>query len=88
MAVDIFRMTLAGAEWGPTWFRNVVGVAVKAHNDSVASTFKIKWYGDPDSKFFELPHCEVDGWKQDPNLKPVEPLYAAKKTTPPNSHSS
>lgn len=98
LAIDIFRLTPTGAEWGPTWFRNVVGAAVKAHNEpdtankisailmKVGLDFKIKWYGDPDSRFFELPHCEVDGWKSRPDLTLVEGDNASKKTTPPDSN--
>lgn len=73
LALDIFRQTLNGAEYGPTWFRNIVGQAVEIHNKlSPAPSFKIKWYGDPDSRYYELPHCEVDGWRDLPRKSLVE----------------
>lgn len=69
VALDIFRQTLNGAEYGPTWFKAVVGQAVEDHNTKQKQNlgapggFALKWYGDPDSKFYELPHVEVDGWR-------------------------
>jgi hypothetical protein len=71
-AIDIFKLHINGAEWPRDWFKAVVKVAIDAHN--AVATFKIKWYGEPGSKFYELPHCEVDGWKNDPTLTLVEPL--------------
>lgn len=69
-AVDIFRLHQNGAEWPKTWFTDIVKPAIEAHN--AAASFKIKWYGMPGSAFYELPHCEVDGWKT-MGLNLVEP---------------
>ncbi len=40
-----------------TWFDTVV----KAWVESEAT---LKWYGEPDAKFFELPHVEVLAWRE------------------------
>lgn len=64
-AIDVFRLTVQnGASWDQTWFRNVFQTAVIAHNTSSSTTFKINWYGSPLAKFKELPHSEVDNWKE------------------------
>lgn len=71
-AIDIFRLTQAGASWDRPWFRDSVGTAVYKHNANPDKKFDINWYGMPGAKFFELPHVEVDGWK-DLHLALVEP---------------
>lgn len=76
-ALDIFRLTLTGAEWPKLWFRDVVGTAVYKHNAAPEKTFDLKWYGMPGSKYFELPHCEVDNW-QALGQALVEPIILVK----------
>lgn len=67
LAIDIFRLTLNGAEWPRLWFRDVVGTAVIKNNADPDRKLVITWYGMPGSKFFELPHCEVESWKSVPH---------------------
>lgn len=71
-AIDIFRVTQQGTNYDPTWFRNAIGNAVREHNACPDVTFKIEWYGEEGSPFYELPHCQVAGWRL-LNLKLVEP---------------
>lgn len=71
-ALDIFKLHANGAEWPKAWFQTVIKPAIDANN--AAATFKIKWYGEPGSSFYELPHCELDGWKTNSDLKLVEPV--------------
>lgn len=61
-AIDIFKLYIGGVEWPKSWFDAVIKPAIDAHN-AVAS-FKIKWYGAPGSKFYELPHCELENFKE------------------------
>ena len=70
-AIDIFKLHDTGAEWPKTWFQAVIKPAIDAHN--AVANFKIKWYGEPGSKFYELPHCELAEWKSNADLKLVEP---------------
>lgn len=71
-AIDIFRLIHTGADWSPPWFRSSIQPRVEKHNAQIDTlVFKITWYGMPGSKFFELPHVEVSGWKN-LNLKLVE----------------
>lgn len=62
VALDLFRLTQFGLAYDVPWFRDIVGKAVDKHNLDTKKEFAIKWYGAPNSKFFELPHVEVDGW--------------------------
>lgn len=63
-ALDIFRLTQAGgASWDAVWFRDKVGSAVFNQNCAPNKTFSVNWYGAPHAPFRELPHCEVDSWK-------------------------
>lgn len=62
LALDIFKLHGMGAEWPNDWFQAVIKPAVDSHN-AVAS-FKINWYGAPGSEFYELPHCQVQNWKE------------------------
>lgn len=71
-AIDIFKLHLTGIEWPKDWFTSVVEKALDTHNNNPESQFKIKWYGKKGSPFFELPHCEIDGWKNITELKLVE----------------
>lgn len=74
-AIDIFRLHQSGAEWKRDWFESAIKPSLDSHN--AVATFKIKWYGEPGSKFFELPHFELHEWKQmvkDEKLKLVEPI--------------
>lgn len=71
-AIDIFKLHMNGAEWPKPWFTDVVGAAVKKLNEN-PSDFKLKWYGEPGSKFYELPHVEIKDWASLP-LPLVEPL--------------
>lgn len=64
LALDIFRLTQNGAEWKGLWFRDVVGTAVIGHNADPNKKFDLTWYGMPGSRYFELPHVEVYGWKE------------------------
>lgn len=77
-AFDVFRLTVQnGASWDPTWFRNIYQSAVIAHNTNTQTDFKINWYGSPMAKFKELPHSEVDNYKElikQGTLHLVEPL--------------
>ena len=68
-AIDIFRQTLQGLSYDTNWFKEVVGEAIDAHNNS--SSFKLEWYGAPNAKFKELPHVQLANWKN-LNLKLVE----------------
>lgn len=73
-AIDIFKLHDTGAEWPKAWFNNVIKLAVDSHNTT--ADFKINWYGQPGSSFYELPHCEVSNWKElvkEGVLKLVEP---------------
>lgn len=63
MAIDIFRMHQAGAEWPKEWFAKVVGENLPEW---------LQWYGKPGSKFYELPHVEVLNWRSDQRKKLVE----------------
>jgi hypothetical protein len=68
-AIDLFQLTITGAEWKKPWFEKVVEPAI------VASNGKFKWYGLKGSPFFELPHVEVSNWKEllkDGKIKLVE----------------
>ena len=56
-ALDIFKLLLTGANWDRNWFYDVIYPAVKA------CKIPLKWYGEPGSKFFELPHVEVAEWR-------------------------
>lgn len=65
MALDWFRLGIAGADFSTDWFRTVLGPAVLAEEWLV-------WYGKPGSKFYEFPHVEIKDWSKDPNKKLVE----------------
>lgn len=67
MALDLFRLTQQGLSYDVPWFRDIIGKRIEAHNNDPKRVFTIKWYGAAGSKFFELPHVEVDGW---PSLGP------------------
>ena len=65
-AIDIFIMENGQATWPKDWFNNSLAPMLP---DWVA------WYGRPDAKFHELPHCEVVNWRdlvKLGDLKPVE----------------
>lgn len=81
VALDLFRLTHLGASWDAVWFRNVVGTAVYNANREPDRRFEIEWYGQPGSKFFELPHCEVEGWRS-LNLSLVEPVASTDPVIP------
>jgi hypothetical protein len=72
MAIDIFKLHLLGAEWPRAWFEFYIKPAVVAHNVDLTRTFDLEWYGAEGTKFFELPHIEVRGWRFQPNKAPVE----------------
>lgn len=74
-ACDIFKLHDNGAEWPKLWFAAVIKPAIDSHN--AAATFKIKWYGAPGSAFYELPHIEVENWREllkNNRIQLVEPL--------------
>lgn len=62
LAIDIFKLHDSGAEWPKEWFTAVVRLAVITNNKDGA--FKINWYGEPGSPYYELPHCEVANFKE------------------------
>lgn len=62
-AVDIFRLTLTGADYNRDFFRDVVGGAVTTHNAN-PNNFILTWFGFPHSPYFELPHVELANWKE------------------------
>lgn len=68
-AIDIFRQIGHSADFSKKWFNEVVGKNIEDHNRH--SDFKLKWYGEKGSSFFELPHVEVSDWKL-LNLRLVE----------------
>lgn len=71
-ALDIFCMEEAWmTSYNKNWFDSVVGAAVENHNNTPKSEFLINWYGRKGATFYELPHCEVKGWKRH-NFKLVE----------------
>jgi hypothetical protein len=64
-AIDIFRLTQdSQLSYERSWFDHVIAKAVEEQNSKPQPEFKINWYGRKGAPFFELPHCEVDGWKQ------------------------
>lgn len=71
-AIDLFKLHQNGAEWPKSWFIGSIKPRLDIHNSS--ADFKIKWYGEPGSSFFELPHFEVADWKTNPRLVLVEPV--------------
>lgn len=60
-AIDVFRLTLQGLSYDQAWFRTVLWDQVKFFNKADGE-FKLRWYGAPGSKYFELPHVEVEEW--------------------------
>jgi hypothetical protein len=66
-AIDLFQLSNRKAVWDYQWFKKVVKPALTAD---------LKWYGEPDAVFKELPHVEVADYKnliQQGKLKLVEP---------------
>jgi hypothetical protein len=64
-AIDIFRLTAdSQLSYERSWFDHVIGKAVQTQNEHPAPVFKIEWYGQKGSPYFELPHCEVKDWKE------------------------
>ncbi len=54
-AIDIFRMKDGKAVYEKKWYeKNIIS----------RLELWIKWYGEPGSKFYELPHFEVYNWRQ------------------------
>lgn len=53
-AVDIFVMAGKSATWPTDWFIRNVGQRL---------TPRLKWYGEPGSSYYELPHVEVADWR-------------------------
>lgn len=64
MAVDIFQLRDGIAVWNQTWFNEVLKNL----------PLEFEWYGKPGSRFFELPHVEVKGWKLRADKHLVEPI--------------
>ena len=56
LAIDLFRITITGAEWGAPWFKNIMGPDVKKHPE-------LTW-GGTFARFVDLPHVEIAGWEQ------------------------
>lgn len=71
LALDLFRLTQTGADYGAPWFNSVVKTAVDQHNNG-ASDFKITWPLQRHGKVMELPHCELLGWDNIKDKKLVE----------------
>lgn len=63
-AIDIFRLTHLGAEWPKSYFTNEIQTELIKHNTDASKGFIINWYGKIGSKFYELPHFEVENWKE------------------------
>ena len=63
LALDIFRLKNGVANYDKVWYNQVIMSAVCNHNASPDKTFSIEWYGMPHAAYYELPHCEVGGWK-------------------------
>lgn len=55
VAIDIFCTSEPGNLYPSWWFNQVLQPALPVW---------VQWYGLPGSSFFELPHCEVKGWRQ------------------------
>lgn len=55
-AIDLFRITQTGAEWGAPWFNGTVGPAVAKEKD-------LAWGGSW-ARFKDLPHIEIKDWKE------------------------
>jgi len=54
-AIDVFEIRNGKATWDKAWYNSKI--APKLNSSLV-------WYGKPGSKFFELPHIELKGWKE------------------------
>jgi hypothetical protein len=56
-ALDLFETGGADVKdiYEPKWFKEVLKPALP---------YWVKWYGEPGSKFFELPHIEVADWRE------------------------
>jgi len=55
LAIDLFRLTLTGAEWPASWFNTYVG-------PDVAKTADLEW-GGTFPKFRDAPHVQIRNWK-------------------------
>lgn len=88
LALDIFRLTMAGAEWPKEWFRDKVGTEVFKHNASPEKKFDLEWYGKPGSKFYELPHLEVDDWREMAARGEAKLVEVEKEEVTPHSMST
>lgn len=64
-AIDLFVNKDGKNIYDKEWFDSVVGLAVEGRKD-------LSWYGRPGSRFYELPHVEIHGWRKLPNLQLVE----------------
>lgn len=68
-AIDLFQLTSDGKySLDRDWFAKIM-----ADDTDIGTT--LKWYGEPNSDFFERPHVELFNWKdlsQDGTLKLVE----------------
>lgn len=55
-AIDIFEMSVDFTDiYEISWFKNVLAPAIPDW---------LKWYGEPGSSFYELPHVEVRNWRE------------------------
>lgn len=63
LAIDIFQLQDAIAVWNAGWFNKVVKPTLLP---------SLEWYGMPGSRFYELPHVEIKGWKDMKDKKLVE----------------
>ena len=55
LAIDLFRLTITGAEWPASWFNAYVGPEVAKHPE-------LTW-GGTFSHFADRPHIEIKAWK-------------------------
>lgn len=67
-AIDIFQLVNGEAHWSADWFNATVREGLKW----VTAPMSFTWYGVKGARYFELPHVEVTGWRQNPHLKLVE----------------
>jgi hypothetical protein len=62
-AIDVFFLGINGAEWPKDKFESVIGSGVDNYNKK-GLDHTLGWYGKKGAAFYELPHIQIDQWKQ------------------------